>query len=309
MNHLKTLSQNNSIGHLDLKAQQIVEGFMSGLHKSPFHGYSAEFAEHKMYHPGNSTRFIDWKLFARTEKLYTKKFEEETNMRCHLVVDQSSSMYFPSSNRLALDDLNKIGFSVLASAALMYLIKRQRDAVGLSLYDHNTRLQTQAKSSERHHQFLLGQLDEVWQHQSKNTSTDTAGHLDQLAQQLPRRSMVILFSDLIMNREQREAIFDTMRHLKYRNHAVILMHTFDGKTERDFDFGSTPRKFKDVETGHELQLFPKQIQNVYQNRIEQYFEDIKLNCAQHKIQYVEADIQKGFNTVFTAFLVARQKFV
>ena len=309
MNHLKTLSQNNSIGHLDLKAQQIVEGFMSGLHKSPFHGYSAEFAEHKMYHPGNSTRFIDWKLFARTEKLYTKKFEEETNMRCHLVIDQSSSMYFPPSNRLVLDDLNKIGFSVLASAALMYLIQRQRDAVGLSLYDQNTRLQTQAKSSERHHQFLLGKLDEVWQLQSKNTTTDTAGNLDQLAQKLPRRSMVILFSDLMMNREQREAIFDAMRHLKYRNHAVVLMHTFDGETERDFDFGSMPRKFKDVETGHELPLFPKQVQKVYQDRIAQYFEDIKLNCAQHKIQYVEADIQKGFNAVFTAFLVARQKFV
>ncbi len=301
--------QINQFTHLELKAQQIVEGFMSGLHKSPFHGYSAEFAEHKMYHPGSATRFIDWKLYARTEKLYTKKFEEETNMRCHLVIDQSSSMYYPESRDLNKLENNKIGFSVLASAALMQLLKRQRDAVGLSVYDQTQVLQTQAKSSERHHQFILGQLEEIARNPCPFRKTDTAAQLTTLAQQLPRRSMVVVFSDLLMNQEQRDEIFEAMHHLKYRNHAVILMHTFDGKTEREFNFGSAPRKFRDLETGQDLPVFPGQVREAYKAAVESYFEAIELTCAQHKIQYVTADIQKGFESIFTAFLVARQKFV
>ena len=300
--------QINQFSHLELRAQQIVEGFMSGLHKSPFHGYSAEFAEHKMYHPGSATRFIDWKLYARTEKLYTKKFEEETNMRCHLVLDQSSSMYYPEVSDLMGTEINKIGFSVLASAAIMQLLKRQRDAVGLSVYDELQIVQTQAKSTERHHQLILGKLEEIARHPSTLKKTDTAKQLSGLAQQLPRRSMVVVFSDLLMNSEQREQVFAAMRHLKYRNHAVVLMHTFDGVTEREFNFGSAPRKFKDLETGSDLQVFPAQVKEAYKAKIEAYFQGIKLTCAQHKIQYVEADIQKGFEAIFTAFLVARQKF-
>ena len=301
--------QINQFQHLELRAQQIVEGFMSGLHKSPFHGYSAEFAEHKMYHPGTATRFIDWKLYARTEKLYTKRFEEETNMRCYLVLDQSSSMYYPQDRDLKGSELNKMGFSVLASAAIMHLLKRQRDAVGLSVYDQTQKLQTQAKSSERHHQFILGKLQEVAQANSMSLKTDTAAQLSNLAQQLPRRSMVIVFSDLLMNTEQREEIFEAMRHLKYRNHAVVLMHTFDGETEREFSFGSAPRRFRDLETGLDLPVFPRQVRAAYTAKMDEYFQGIKLTCAQHKIQYVSADIQKGFNAIFTAFLVARQKFV
>jgi len=300
--------QINQFSHLELKARQIVEGYMSGLHKSPFHGYSAEFAEHKMYHPGGATRFIDWKLYARTEKLYTKRFEEETNMRCHLVIDQSSSMYYPEGGDLNGPELNKIGFSVLASAALMQLLKRQRDAVGLCVYDQAQTLNTQAKSSERHHQFILDKLEEIARSPSLLRKTNTAAQLSTLAQQLPRRSMVVVFSDLLMNQEERADIFEAMRHLKYRNHAVILMHIFDGVTEREFNFGSAPRKFKDLETGSDLQVFPVQVKEAYKAKIEAYFEAIKLTCAQHKIQYVEADIQKGFEAIFTAFLVARQKF-
>jgi len=255
--------QINQFSHLELKARQIVEGYMSGLHKSPFHGYSAEFAEHKMYHPGGATRFIDWKLYARTEKLYTKRFEEETNMRCHLVIDQSSSMYYPEGGDLNGPELNKIGFSVLASAALMQLLKRQRDAVGLCVYDQAQTLNTQAKSSERHHQFILDKLEEIARSPSLLRKTNTAAQLSTLAQQLPRRSMVVVFSDLLMNQEERADIFEAMRHLKYRNHAVILMHIFDGVTEREFDFGSAPRKLKDLETGRELPVFPQQVQQAY----------------------------------------------
>ena len=301
--------QINQFSHLELKAKQIVEGYMSGLHKSPFHGYSAEFAEHKMYHPGSATRFIDWKLYARTEKLYTKRFEEETNMRCHLVIDQSSSMYYPERGDVNGPELNKIGFSVLASAALMQLLKRQRDAVGLSVYDQTQTLNTQAKSSERHHQFILGKLEEIVRSPNSIRKTDTAAQLSTLARQLPRRSMVVVFSDLWMNQEQRAEIFEAMRHLKYRNHSVILMHTFDGVTEREFDFGSAPRKLKDLETGRELPVFPQQVQQAYKAKVKEYFEAIKLTCAEHKIQYVAAEIQKGFKPIFTAFLVARQKYM
>ena len=302
-------SHTDQFKHLELKAKQIVEGFMSGLHKSPFHGYSAEFAEHKMYHPGNATRFIDWKLFARTEKLYTKKFEEETNMRCHLVLDQSSSMYYPEIKNVNANELNKIGFSMLASASIMQLLRRQRDAIGLSIYDDKEILKTQTKSSERHHHFILGKLEEIAKQLPQMQTTNTAAHLSLLAQQLPRRSMVIIFSDLLMNADHRDDIFESMRHLKYRNHDVVLMHTFDGATEREFNFGSTPRKFRDLETGREIPIFPGQVHADYKEKVQTFFEEIKINCAQHKIQYVEADIQKGFNPVFTAFLVARQKFV
>jgi len=241
--------------------------------------------------------------------LYTKRFEEETNMRCHLVIDQSSSMYYPEGGDLNGPELNKIGFSVLASAALMQLLKRQRDAVGLCVYDQAQTLNTQAKSSERHHQFILDKLEEIARSPSLLRKTNTAAQLSTLAQQLPRRSMVVVFSDLLMNQEERADIFEAMRHLKYRNHAVILMHIFDGVTEREFDFGSAPRKLKDLETGRELPVFPQQVQQAYRAKVKEYFEAVKLTCAEHKIQYVAADIQKGFESIFTAFLVARQKYV
>jgi uncharacterized protein (DUF58 family) len=151
----------SSFAHLELLANQVVEGFISGMHKSPFHGFSAEFAEHKVYNTGESTKHIDWKLYAKTDRLYTKRYEEETNLRCHLIIDNSSSMHYP---KLAGDELffkNKIGFSVLASAVLMNLLKKQRDAVGLSIYSDTYEYYAPEKGSDRHHRMLLNKLEEL----------------------------------------------------------------------------------------------------------------------------------------------------
>ena len=149
----------SSFQHLELLAGQVVEGFISGMHKSPFHGFSAEFAEHKVYNPGESTKHIDWKLFAKTDRLYTKRFEEETNLRCHLIIDNSSSMHYPKLNDSQQFYESKIGFSVLASAVLMNLLKKQRDAVGLSIYSDSYEFYAPEKGSERHHRMLLNRLE------------------------------------------------------------------------------------------------------------------------------------------------------
>ncbi len=152
------LNKTAGFGNLELLAKQVVEGFISGMHKSPFHGFSAEFAEHKVYNNGESTKHIDWKLYAKTDRLYTKRYEEETNLRCHLIVDNSSSMHYPAVPHYGIDSLNKISFSALASAAIMQLMKKQRDAVGLSIYGEDYEFYASEKGSDRHHHMLLDQL-------------------------------------------------------------------------------------------------------------------------------------------------------
>ena len=160
--------QSSEIKNLDLLAKQVVEGFITGMHKSPFHGFSVEFAEHKLYNNGESTRHIDWKLFAKTEKLYTKRYEEETNLRCHLIIDNSASMHYPEIKTQTIDSLNKVGFAAVAAAALMEILKRQRDAVGLSIYADTYEYYAPEKGSERHRKMILNQLENLL------TSTSTA---------------------------------------------------------------------------------------------------------------------------------------
>lgn len=143
-------AQFSGMNNLQLLAKQVVEGFITGMHKSPFHGFSVEFSEHKLYNKGESTRHIDWKLFAKTEKLYTKKYEEETNLRCHIIIDNSASMHYPVVKMQQLDTLNKVGFSAVAAACLMEVLKRQRDAVGLSIYSDSYEYYAPEKGSDRH---------------------------------------------------------------------------------------------------------------------------------------------------------------
>src|SRR6056297_2593798 len=182
--------------NLELLARQVVEGFVSGLHKSPFHGFSAEFAEHKVYNNGESTRHIDWKLFAKTDKLYTKRYEEETNLRCHLILDNSASMHFPEMKELGLHNLNKIGFGILAIAALMNVLKKQRDAVGLSIYSDTYNYYSPEKGSERHFQMLLAKLNEVSLDTQPTKETETYTYLHQIAEKIKRRSLIFLFTDM-----------------------------------------------------------------------------------------------------------------
>jgi len=304
----KKVNEVSGFKNLELLAKQVVEGFISGLHKSPFHGFSAEFAEHKIYNPGESTKHIDWKLFARTDKLYTKRYEEETNLRCHIIIDNSSSMHYPKVKEFNINSLNKIGFSVLAAAAIMNLMKRQRDAVGLSVYGEEYEFYASEKGSERHHQMLLQQLNVALSSANRSVKTLTNEHLHLIAEKLKRRSLVFLFTDMLQSDVEVEKLFEALQHLKYNKHEVVLFHTFDKTKEIDFDFSNRPKRFVDVETSEHMDLYADNIRESYSEAVEDYFSELRLRCAQYRIKYVLTDINEDFNQLLTTYLVERQKF-
>ena len=300
-------SVTTNIKNLDLLAKQVVEGFITGMHKSPFHGFSVEFSEHKLYNKGESTRHIDWKLFAKTEKLYTKKYEEETNLRCHIIIDNSASMHYPIVKQQTINTLNKVGFSAIASACLMEILKRQRDAVGLSVYADSYEYYAPEKGSERHRKMLLNQLEQLLA--SKTTSTtDTYKYLHEIAEKIHRRSLIFLFTDMFQTTIESERLFEALHHLKYNKHELVLFHTYDGKTEFNFDFDSTPKKLIDVETQQEINLYTENVQEHYQKSIKQHFSELKNKCLQYKIDYIPVDINLGFNEILTTYLISRQNF-
>ncbi len=298
--------KSSEIKNLDLLAKQVVEGFITGMHKSPFHGFSVEFSEHKLYNKGESTRHIDWKLFAKTEKLYTKKYEEETNLRCHIIIDNSASMHYPVLKKQTVENLSKVGFSVIAAAALMEILKRQRDAVGLSIYSNSYEYYAPEKGSERHRKMLLHQLEKLLNSNSKST-TETYKYLHEIAEKIHRRSLIFLFTDMFQTSKEDEALFEALRHLKYNKHEVVLFHTFDGKSEFNFDFDNSPKKFVDVETGEEINTYAQNIQEKYKELTTSFFKNLKNKCLQYKIDYVPLDIHKGYNDVLTSYLISRKK--
>lgn len=292
--------------HLELMANQVVEGFISGMHKSPFHGFSAEFAEHKVYNIGESTKHIDWKLFAKTDRLFTKRFEEETNLRCHIIIDNSSSMHFPKVENQAFYK-TKIGFSVLAAAVLMNLLKKQRDAFGLSVFSETYEFYAPEKGSDRHHRMLLNQLEQLLELPQKVKSTNTIPFLHEIAEKIQRRSMIILFTDMFQT-ENDEALFNALQHLKHNKHKVILFHVIDHKKELTFDFDNTPRRFVDIETGETVAVFAQNIQEAYEKKAAEYFKKLSLVCAQNKIKYVEVNTGNNFEKIMTTYLTEKQMF-
>ena len=293
--------------HLELLANQVVEGFISGMHKSPFHGFSAEFAEHKIYNSGESTKNIDWKLFAKTDRLYSKRYEEETNLRCHIIIDNSSSMHYPKLNSNELFFKNKIGFSVLASAVLMNLLKKQRDAVGLSVYSDTYEYYSPEKGSDRHHRMLLNKLEELLESPKNSKNTDTITFLHQIAEKIHRRSMIILFTDMFQNGEK-EKLFNALQHLKHNKHRVVIFHVYDSKSELHFNYDNSPRKFIDLETNMEINVFADNIQEEYEKKVKEYFQEIALTCAQNKIKYVPVAVSDDFEKVLTTYLIEKQMF-
>jgi len=305
--YMKSLSevQPSVLKNLDLLAKQVVEGFITGLHKSPFHGFSVEFSEHKLYNKGESTRHIDWKLYAKTEKLYTKKYEEETNLRCHIIIDNSASMHYPIAKNQQLDNLNKVGFSAVAAASLMEMLKRQRDAVGLSIYSDSYEYYAPEKASDRHRKMLLHQLELLLATSSK-ASTDTCKYLHEIAKKIHRRSLIFIFTDMFQTTKDNEALFEALRHLKYNKHEVVLFHTYDEETEFNFNFDISPKKFVDVETSEEINVYAENIQDSYKELVRKYFKDLKNKCLQYKIDYVPVDIHKGYHEVLTAYLISRK---
>jgi uncharacterized protein (DUF58 family) len=291
-------------GNLEWLAKQVVEGFITGLHKSPFHGFSVEFAEHRLYNPGESTRHIDWKLYGRSEKLFTKKYEEETNLRCQLVIDCSSSMEYRGKR-----NLSKLEFSILAAASLSEMMKKQRDAVGLSIFSDRLELHTPAKSSAAHHRFLLHQMEErLHDYQAENKKqTATVQALHDVAELCHKRSLIILFTDLLEDPEGLDSLFQAIQHMKHNKHEVVLFHVIDQQTEVDFDLDNRPVNLVDMETGEHMKLMPSEIKAHYSESIQTYFKQIHLKCAQYGIDFATADIQNNLRDVLTAYLLKRQQ--
>ena len=298
----------DGVPNIELLAKQVVEGFITGMHKSPFHGFSVEFAEHRLYNKGESTRHIDWKLFAKSEKLFVKRYEEETNLRSHIIIDNSASMHFPEMDNINVGSYNKIGFSVLATAALMEILKRQRDAFGLSLYAKESEYFAPAKGNEKHRRMLLNQLEQSLQ-KGSNSNTDTYKVLHEVAEKIHRRSLIFLFTDMFQADKNEEELFAALRHLKYNKHEVVLFHTYDGKLELGFDFDDLPRKYVDVETGEQINLFAGNIKEAYRSKVTAYFKSLKYKCMQYNIDYVPVDIHDGFNQILSTYMVRRSKFL
>lgn len=300
-----------SLQNLELLARQVVEGFLIGLHKSPFHGFSVEFAEHRLYNPGESTRHIDWKVLARTDRVYVKKFEEETNLRCQLVLDASSSMYFPEVKE-SQSGLRKIDFSCIAAASVMHLLKKQRDAFGLTIFSDKVEQHSNVKSSSIHNKLLLGQLQNVMNREPGKKKTAAAACLHEVAEKLHRRSMVVIFSDMFENMltdsNEYQAIFSALQHLKHNKHEVILFHVLDKSKEMTFDFVNRPYRFVDLETGEQLKLTPNQVKESYVQQMQDFYQQLKLRCGQFKIDLVEADVNRGFRPVLLPYLMKREKF-
>lgn len=299
----------NQVGHLELLARQVVEGFITGLHKSPFHGFSVEFAEHRLYNTGESTRYIDWKLFGRTDKLFVKRYEEETNLRCQIIIDNSSSMHFPRKEQLSKGTYNKITFSVHAAAALMQLLKMQRDAVGLSIFSDTLETNTPARSSTMHQKLLLMKLEEAMSQSDEVVKgTAAAEALHRIAESVHRRSLVIIFSDM-MDAGNTDHLFSGLQHLKYNKHEVVLFHVFDKKLELEFDFQNRPYRFVDVETGEAVKVHANAVRDFYLEKMRTYRNQLMLKCAQYRIDFIEADIHEGFHNILQSYLIKRQKMV
>lgn len=298
-----------NIDNLELLAKQVVEGFIIGLHKSPFHGFSVEFAEHRLYNQGESTKNIDWKVYARTNKMFVKKFEEETNLRCHIVIDSSSSMYFPKSPGEKTNQLNKLQFSSLAAASLMNLLKKQRDAFGLSVFDSELRIQTPAKSSTSHYKLLLSYLDNLINDSDTQKTTSAADALHQIADAIHRRSLVIIFSDMFDRNESQDELFSALQHLKHNKHEVILFDVVDKSLEIEFEYENRPYLFIDMESGEQVRLQSNEVQEAYQKKLASMKNELTQKCLQYKIDYVEADINSGFNQILQNYLVKRSRML
>lgn len=292
-----------SLGNIEFLAKQVVEGFITGLHKSPYHGFSVEFAEHRQYNTGESTRFIDWKLFNRTDKLFVKTFDEETNLRCKILVDVSGSMYYPQEN------YGKLVFSILGASSMAYMLQKQRDAVGISIFSDKILYNSLIKSTAIHLNELFNTLKKYLQNPVQNQETNFVNVIHQIAEETPRRSLIVIFTDLLDCFDKKEALFNALKHLKHNKHEILLFHVAHHSTELDFKFAEKPYWFEDLETGQRIKLNPSQIKESYQKELSQFLAEIKWKCGQYKIDFIEANIEQDFKHILIPFLQMRKKMV
>jgi uncharacterized protein (DUF58 family) len=293
------------IENLELIAKQVVEGFIIGLHKSPFHGFSVEFAEHRLYNPGDSLRHIDWRVYGRTDRMYIKRFEEETNLRCCLAVDTSSSMHFPQDK----NRMSKLQFGCIAAASILQLLKRQMDAAALASFDEQVNYFSECRSAHSHYRMLTNELERTLKQTALNKKTNAAKALHEIADQMHKRSLVVIFSDMLDDSENTEALFAALQHLKYNKHEVILFHILDGKQEMEFEFENRPYEFVDMESGEKIKLQPQQIKEQYIYKLKDFHKTVENRCHQYHIDYVPVDLSEAVDQVLHAFLLKRNKML
>ena len=293
------LSEINKYDNLDLVAKQLVDGFITGLHKSPYHGFSVEFAEHKLYNYGESTRHLDWKVYARTDRLYTKQYEEETNLRCHILLDNSASMHYPTP------DKEKLRFSIFGASALSSLLTKQRDAVGLTIFSDQIEDETQVKSTQSHFNTLLTKLSGL-PTTTPRTQTNISAVLHQIAEKIHKRSLVVIFSDMFQHVEYNE-LMNSLQHLKHNKHEVILFHVSDHASELNFDFEDRPYKFIDMETAKVVKVNPREVKTAYKSAMSSFYKELKIRCGMMKVDFVPVNTKDSFNKILGTYLIKRKK--
>lgn len=289
--------------NLELLARQAVEGFIIGLHKSPFHGFSVEFAEHRLYNAGDPLRHVDWRVYGRTEKLFVKRFEEETNLRCCVMLDTSSSMLFPKES----GSLSKLQYGCFAAAALLQMLRRQLDASALALFDETVYSLSECRSAHSHYRQLMLRLDNLLKHEAPQKSTSASAAIHQIAEQMHRRSLVVILSDMMEDSSDSEELFAALQHLRYNKHEVILLHIVEGKQELDFEFENRPYEFVDLESGMRTRLQPAQIAAQYKAGIASWQKELENKCHQYGIDRIAVDMREDVSAVLHAFLLKRAR--
>jgi uncharacterized protein (DUF58 family) len=298
----------NQLAPLELKARKIVEGFVSGLHRSPYHGFSVEFAEHRPYNQGDDFKHIDWKVYGKSERFYVKQYEAETNLRAHIALDVSSSMYFRH-----FADWSKLRYAIHFASALAYMMNRQRDATGLTLFDEDIRVRLPEKSTRSHLRLIFQHLEEELEQEKKRStekrSSASANALHSLAEKLDRRSLVVILTDLFENVDGHDALISALRHLRHQKHEVLLFNVLEHKSERELDFGEGKFLFEDMETGSEIEIIPSQVREDYKQKVKEYTHKFKIACSDALVDFEEIDTQKSLDLALLAYLNKRKRLM
>ncbi len=278
---------------LALRARLVVEGYVAGMHRSPFHGFSIEFAEHREYTPGDDLRYLDWKVLARSDKYCLKQFEEETNLVCNLLLDTSESMSYQSAKA----PMSKLEYAKCAAASLAYLILQQRDSVGMVTFDREIRALVRPSGNPSH----LKEILHVLERSAGEQKTATGPILHELAERFRKRGIVILFSDLL---DDVEAILAGLKHFRHRRHEVVLMHILD-PAEVDFPFDQR-MLFRGLEGMPELLAEPRALRKAYLDELQKFFHRLKHGCRQQRIDYVLVRTDQSLEVVLSSYLASRK---
>ncbi len=277
---------------LELRARHIVEGYVSGVHRSPYHGFSIEFAEHREYTPGDDLRYVDWKVFGRTDKFYLKQFEEETNLVSYLLLDTSQSMQYRSD----ATPLSKLEYAKCIAASLAYLILRQQDSVGLVTFDREVRAVVRASSQPSN----LKHLIQVMEQSPAARKTATGPIFHDLAERLKKRGLVIVISDLFDNVP---SLLTGLKHFRHRRHEVIVFHVLD-PAEEDFPFRQAT-KFKGLEALPEVVTEPRRLRQAYQAEFQKFLQQVRTGCREHNVDYVKIRTDQTLDVALSSYLADR----